>query len=259
MKYGFEMFEYNYRECEHIHSFISPESVIRSVCEDYIGDCTDCPFGKDPNQRCAHIVENADFWKMAEHFLTIVNGDYGCHLIMMYYKDDRHEGRIEFAEKGIIPHVWDDPFVADPVEDLDFIFKKDLEFFNENMELPEVFYRVTNEISYDINYLKKLEGLPIEGKKEEKEIKAEEKETTEIANRTFYEWKAGPYPSETESSGDYVIFYGVSDGEGGFDTARAFVHWDAASERWEEINPNWIVFAILRVPKNPKIIFEMEG
>lgn len=256
MKYGFEMFEYNYRECELIHSFISPESVIRSICEDYIGDCTDCPFGRSADDPCEHVVENGDFWTIAEHFLTIVNGDYGCHLIMMYYKDDRHEGRIEFAEEGIIPHVWDTPFVTDPVEDLDFIFKKDLEFFNENMELPKIFYRVANglDYGYDIN---ELEALERRLAAEEKETKVEEKETIKMTNQTFYEWKAGPYPSETESSGDYVIFYGVSDGEGGFDTARAFAHWDATVERWEGINPNWIIFAILRVPQNPKIIFKM--
>lgn len=253
MKYRFEMFEYSYRECELIHSFISPESVIRSICEDYIMDCTDCPFGKSPDRRCDHVVENADFWTIAKHFLTIVNGDYGCHLIMMYYDDDTHCGQIAFTEEGIMPRVWDSPYDIYP-EDLDFISKKNLEFSNEIMELPGVFYKIAeNEIIYDINELKELEGIPTE----EKEIKTEEKETFEMANQTTYEWKAGPYPSETASSEDYIIFYGTPDGEGGFDTARAFVHWDATRQRWDGVSSNWIVFAILRVPKNPKVIFEM--
>lgn len=258
MKYGFEMFEDNYRECELIYSFVSPESVIRSVCEEYVESCANCPFGRANDYPCEHVVEDGDFWTVARHFLTIVNGDYGCHLIMMYYRDNRHEGRIEFSKEGITPQVWDTPFVSDPVEDLSFIYKTDLEFFNENMELPEVFYRVTSGISYDINYLKKLEGVPTEKDKEKEEVKAEEKENVEMANRTFYEWKAGPYPSETENSGDYIVFYGTPDGEGGFDTARAFVHWDATHQRWDGTNSNWIVFAILRAPQDPKIIFRME-
>lgn len=255
MRYGFEMFEYSYRECELIHSFISPESVIRSICKDYIGDCTNCLFGVSADDSCDHVVEDADFWTIAQHFLTIVNGDYGCHLIMMYYKDDNHEGQIAFSEEGIMPRIWDDPFVTDPEEDLDFIYKEDLEFFNENMKLPEVFYKVVeNEIIYDINELKELECIPAK----EKETETEEKEIDIMANRVAYEWKAGPYPSSTDSSGDYIIFYGVPDGEGGFDTARAFVYWDSAKDRWEGINPNWIVLSMLRVPKNPKIIFNME-
>ena len=254
MKYGFEMFEYNYRECELIHSFISPESVIRSICEDYIGDCTDCPFGRSADDPCEHVVEDGDFWTIAEHFLTIVNGDYGCHLIVMYYKDDDHEGRIAFSEEGIMPQVWDTPYVTDPTEDLDFIFKKDLEFFNENMKLPEVFYKIAmNEIIYDINELKELEGVSVSGK----ETKIEEKKNTEVVNQTFYEWEGGPYPSETDGSGDYIVFCGVPDGEGDFDTTRALIHWDAELEVWEGINPNWIVFATLKVPKSPKIIFKM--
>ena len=111
-----------------------------------------------------------------------------------------------------------------------------------------------NEIIYDINELKELECIPAK----EKETETEEKEIDIMANRVAYEWKAGPYPSSTDSSGDYIIFYGVPDGEGGFDTARAFVYWDSAKDRWEGINPNWIVLSMLRVPKNPKIIFNME-
>ena len=255
MKYGFEMFEYSYRECELIHSFISPESVVRSICADHILGCVDCPYGKESNAPCTHIIENADFWTIAQYFLTIVNGDYGCHLIVMYHKDDNREGQIVFSEEGIMPRIWDNPFVTDPEEDLDFIRNEDLEFFNKNMKLPEVFYKIeTNEIFYDINELKELEGIPTK----EEENETEEKEIDKMDDRPMYEWKAGPYPSETASSGDYIIFYGTPDGEGGFDTARAFVHWDSARDRWEGIGTNWIVFSILRVPKNPKIIFNME-
>lgn len=187
MKYGFEMFEYNYRECELIHSFISPESVIRSICEDYVEDCTDCPFGRSTDQTCGRAIKGADFWTIAEHLLAIVNGNYGCHLIMMYYQDNEHEGRIAFSEEGIMPRVWDTPFVVDP-EDLDFIFKKDLEFFNENMELPGVFCKIVeNEVLYNIDELKELEELPVE--KKEKETRTEEKENIKMANQNVYEWK----------------------------------------------------------------------
>lgn len=256
MKYRFEMFEYSYRECELIHSFISPESVIRSVCKDHIMDCTDCPFEKSPYHPCNHVIENADFWTIAEHFLTIVNGDYGCHLIMMYYDDDKHCGQIAFTEEGIMPCVWVSPYDVDP-EDLDFISKKDLEFFNENMELPEVFYKIeTNEIIYDINELRELEVNPVE--KKEKETKNEEKETDKTKDQTIYEWEAGPYPSAANVSGDYVVFYGTPDGEGGFNTGRAVAHWNAATEIWEGIKSDWIVFAALKIPKNPKVFFRVE-
>ena len=256
MKYRFEMFEYSYRECELIHSFISPECVIRFVCRNRGVNCNDCPFGKSPDQPCDHVIENADFWTMAEHFLTIVNGDYGCHLIMMYHDDDTHCGQIAFTEEGIMPRVWDSPYDVDP-EDLDFIFKEDLEFFNENMELPEVFYKIeTHEIIYGMDELRALEVNPGEEKK--KETKNEEKGTDKMKDRITYEWEAGPYPSAADDSGDYVVFYGTPDGEGGFDTGRAIAHWNTAIEIWEGVESDWIVFATLKIPKNPKVVFRVE-
>ena len=174
----------------------------------------------------------------------------------MYHDDGIHRGQIAFTEVGIMPRVWDSPYDVDP-EDLDFIFKKDLEFFNENMELPEVFYKIeTNEIIYDINELRGLEVNSAEEK--EKETKNEEKGTDKMKDRATYEWEAGPYPSAADDSGDYVVFYGTPDGEGGFNTGRAFAHWNAATEIWEGIKSDWIVFAALKIPKNPKVFFRVE-
>lgn len=76
-------------------------------------------------------------------------------------------------------------------------------------------------------------------------------------NVNEYTWHSGYVPENAEMSDEYLVFFLAPNGDGSGGFYREVLLWDGEKKCWENIEPEWIIVATLKIPRLHQITFEI--